>query len=100
MRMAIPLTSKAKKLKVVIQCVMRTTAECLGESDAFKPWTASPSRYVDSGIESGAIITHQILLAGSGAVESKPFPVPKMSQKPEQRRYYARTNKFAVELQD
>src|SRR6266705_2303600 len=60
MRMAIPLTSKAKKLRVVIQCVMRTTAECLGESDAFKPWTASPSRYVDSGIESGAIITHHI----------------------------------------
>src|SRR5579864_3138667 len=57
MRMAIPLTRRAKKLAAVIQCVMRTNAECRGDSRLSEPRMASPGRYVVSAISYGDINT-------------------------------------------
>src|SRR5579864_3336071 len=47
-----PLTSKPRKLMAVIQCVMRTRAECRGASRTCEFWMVSPGRYADSAIAS------------------------------------------------
>src|SRR5947209_20359277 len=49
--MAIPLTSRPTNVSVVIQCVMRTRAECRGESTRSRFPIASSSTDADSTID-------------------------------------------------
>src|SRR5713101_4223010 len=57
--MATPLTSRPKKLSVLIQWVMRTTAECRGESRTSEIRVARPGRYADSDAATRAIVSRK-----------------------------------------
>lgn len=48
MTISTPLTSRAKKQKVVIQCVTRTRAACRGEGDTTGATAAELGRQADS----------------------------------------------------
>jgi hypothetical protein len=55
MSIAMPLTTSAKKLRVWIQWVIRTKAECRAESKTSELWTASSSTYAESAMQGSKI---------------------------------------------